>query len=407
MNMSSDQNSENQRSILYCAPGSILDITSGAAMSIRTMLAGLAANGFRTVALQASIFDSPQGAEHLAKATEAQAKAPVWRTLSQGIEHLIVNVASTHRNEMTCREEDRYFGIFMHEIKTRKPGVILLWGGMVLERAIMREARDAGIPVIFYLVNPGYRDKSVFKDVSMVITDSQATADLYRTRFGIHCTVLGKFIDKAAVLAAEPRSPEFITFINPSFNKGVSVFMPLARLAARECPEIKFLVVQSRGRWQQALEKLTFNADDFPNVRVIKQQTDMRPVYAKTKGLLVPSLWHESGARVIVEAQLNGIPVLASNTGGSGEMIGAGGKLFELPAIAREKMNEVHVTDEHLRPWLEEIKRLWHDGSYYADVCRGVEQDALKHDLKQSVTSLITALNDLTATGQRSVLPAS
>jgi len=398
--MTTDHHPENRRSLLYCAPASLLDITSGAALSIRTMLAGLASSGFRTVALQASIFDSPHGGEHLAKAVEAHAKAPVWRTLSQGIEHLIVNTASTHRLEMTSREEDRYFGIFMHEIQTRKPDMILLWGGLVLERAIMREARDADIPVIFYLVNPNYRDASVFKDANMVITDSQATADLYRERFGLDCTVLGTFIDRHAVVGTGPRSPDFITFINPSFNKGVSVFVPLAHLAAKECPEIQFLVVQSRGRWLQALEKLQFKVTDLPNVRVINQQTDMRPVYAKSRALLVPSLWHESGARVIAEAQLNGIPVLASNSGGTREMIGLGGNVFELPAIVREKTHEVHVSEEHLRPWLDEIKRLWHDAAYYADVCRQVEQDAQQHDLTQSVAALIAALDTLSPTGK-------
>jgi hypothetical protein len=32
---------------------------------------------------------------------------------------------------------------------------VFLWGGLTLERTVMREARDAGIPVSFYLVNPG------------------------------------------------------------------------------------------------------------------------------------------------------------------------------------------------------------------------------------------------------------
>ena len=47
--------------------------------------------------------------------------------------------------------------------------------------------------------------------------------------------------------------------------------------------------------------------------------------------VLLPSLWHESGARVIVEAQVNGIPVLASDTGGSAELIGRGGRVFPVP----------------------------------------------------------------------------
>ena len=55
-------------SILFAAPMNILDITSGAALSMRTMLAALAARGFRAVAVQAQLFDSDQGAEHVIEA---------------------------------------------------------------------------------------------------------------------------------------------------------------------------------------------------------------------------------------------------------------------------------------------------------------------------------------------------
>lgn len=382
-----------QPSILYCCPPSLLDITSGAALSVRTILAALAKKGWRTVALQASIFDSPHGSEQLAKAIESQKDKPIWRCEMHGVEHLITKTASTHRKDMTSQEEDLFFKVFMSELQHRRPDMILLWGSLVLERAMMREARDAGIPIVFYLANAGYQDKSVFKDASVIITDSQATADLYQARLALELQPLGKFIDKASVIASTPRNPDFITFINPSFEKGVSVFMPLAKLAASECPEIKFLVVQSRGRWDKALSVLKFKPEDFPNVRVIGHQTDMRPVYAKTRALLLPSLWHESGGRVIAEAQLNGIPVLASNLGGSVEMVGKGGRLFSLPETARSKMAEIHVCEDDLRPWLDEIKRLWHDQGYYADMCKIAEDEAQKHDIEHNIQRFIKAVS--------------
>lgn len=380
-------------SILFCCPGSVLDITSGAALSLRTILAGLVDKGFRAVALQATIFDSPQGGEHVMKAGEPQKEKPIWRTEIQGVEHLIVKTASWQRKNMTCQEEETYINLFRGELAARRPDMVFLWGGLVLERTIMREARDAGIPVVFYLVNPGYKDKNVFKDVSVVITDTQATADLYKERHGLELKVAGKFIDRAAIVPTVPRRPDYITFINPSFEKGVSVFMPLARLAAQECPEIKFLVVQSRGRWGNALHVLKFKPEDFPNIKVIGHQTNMRPVYASTRALLLPSLWHESGARVIAEAQLNGIPILASNTGGSPELVGSGGKIFDLPEIVKEKKTAVHVTEADLRPWLDEIRRLWHDPDYYAAMCAKVEKEAVQHDIGRNAERFIKAVS--------------
>jgi glycosyltransferase involved in cell wall biosynthesis len=384
---------DNRPSILFCCPGSILDVTSGAALSLRTILSALVAQGFRAVALQATIFDSQQGGEHVMEAGKQQTDKPIWRTWINGVEHLIVKTGGFRRHVMTCQEEETYVNLFRAELQHRRPDMVFLWGGLTLERTVMREARDAGIPVVFYLVNPGYKDKTVFKDVSVVITDTQATADLYKERFGFDCKVTGKFIDVSEIRPEESRRPDYITFINPSYEKGVSVFMPLAKIMAKECPEIKLLVVQSRGRWGEAMKVLKFTREDFPNVVVIGHQRDMRPVYASTRAILLPSLWHESGARVIAEAQLNGIPILASNTGGSAELIGKGGKVFDIPQEVREKRTEAIVTEEVLRPWIDEIKRLWNDQAYYAGLCKKVEKEALQHDLAQNAKRFIAAVS--------------
>ncbi len=325
-------------SILFAAPMNILDITSGAALSMRTLLSALASRGFRAVALQASLFDSEQGAEHVieAGAGEAVKDKQILRSMVLGVEHLIVRTKATKRPDMTSQEEEIFIRKFREELKMRRPDMIILWGGLLLEMTIMREAREAGIPVVFYLVNAGYKNIDNFRYVSVVVTDTEATAKLYKDRLGLNCHPVGKFIDPK-LIKAEERKPDFITFINPSFEKGVNVFLPLAKLAAKECPEIKFLVVQSRGRWGIAMQVLKFQPSDFPNVRVIGHQRNMRPVYGATKALLLPSVWHESGARVIAEAIINGIPVLASDTGGSGRAGGQGRQGLRVPGHRQGK----------------------------------------------------------------------
>lgn len=387
------QQIENKKpSILYCVPANILDISSGAALSQRSLMIALAQKGFRAIALQATVFDSVHGGEHIMKAAEVAKDKPILRSKTNGVEHIIIRTKGTRRGEMNCAEQEIYLQRFRAELKQRKPDMVFMWGGMLLEMTMMREAREAGVPVIFYLVNGGYKNKETFKYVSQVVTDTKATAKLYKERLGLDCKVVGKFIDPALVKAKAERRPNFVTFINPSFEKGVSVFMPLARLAAKECPEIKFLVVQSRGRWGNALHQLKFKHEEFPNVKVIGHQTDMRPVYASTRTLLLPSLWHESGARVIAEAQLNGIPILASNTGGSAELVGQGGKIFDLPEVVKDKKTEVHVTEDDLRPWLEEIKRHWHDPAYYAQMCQKVEIEAVQHDISRNADRFVKAV---------------
>ncbi|MBG9389789.1 glycosyltransferase family 4 protein [Caenimonas aquaedulcis] len=383
---------DNRPSILFAAPMNILDITSGAALSMRTLLSGLAGRGYRAIALQASLFDSEQGAEHVieAGAGEAVKDKQILRSMVLGVEHLIVRTKGVRRPDMTSAEEEIYIRKFREELQLRRPDCVILWGGLLLEMTIMREAREAGIPVVFYLVNAGYKNKDNFRYVSVIVTDTEATAALYKERLGLVCHPIGKFIDPKLV-KAEERKPEFITFINPSFEKGVNVFMPLAKLAAKEAPEIKFLVVQSRGRWGIALKVLKFEPGDFPNVRVIGHQRNMRPVYGATKALLLPSVWHESGARVIAEAMINGIPVIASNTGGSAELVGKGGVVFEFPDIVKDK-RDLPATEEVVRPWLEEIKRIWHDPAYFAELTERVAHEAKQHDIQRNLDRFAKAV---------------
>jgi glycosyltransferase involved in cell wall biosynthesis len=293
---------------------------------------------------------------------------------------------------MTCQEEETYMNLFRNEIKHRRPDMIFLWGGLVLERCIMREAQEANIPVAFYLVNPGYNDRTVFKDVSVILTDTQATADLYKQRHNFECVPVGKFINTNELLFKGKREPKYITFINPSFEKGVSIFMPLAKLAAKRYPEIKFLVVQSRGVWANALKILKCHETDFPNVKVIGHQLDMRPVYGNSKAVLLPSLWHESGARVIAESQINGIPVIASNTGGSKELIGEGGMVIDIPDLVAQKKTEIVISENELAPWLEAVRMMWHDEKKYQDYCQSVMIEAKKHDVDSNADLFVAAI---------------
>jgi glycosyltransferase involved in cell wall biosynthesis len=394
-----------QPSILFACGSNILDITSGAALSMRTLLASLAAGGFRAVALQGTVFDSPQGGEHVIKAGEDHKDKAFLRANVLGVEHIIVRTKATYRPLMTCGEQEIFLRRFREEIRDRRPDMIITWGGMLLEMTMMREAREAGIPVVFYLVNGGYKDIDTFKHVSIVITDTEATAKLYKERLNLICQPVGKFID-ISLVKAPSRKPEFITFINPSFEKGVNVVMPLAALAAKEAPHVKFLVVQSRGRWGNAAKVLGYTAEDFPNVKVIGHQRDMRGVYASTRALLLPSTWHESGARVIPEALLNGIPILASNSGGSPELIGKAGRIFDLPEAVREKRQE-RAPEEVVRPWLDEIRRIVDDEPYYNTLCEAAAGEAPKHDLKVSTGRFVAAVSPHVLASQRRMEHAS
>ncbi|WP_053076841.1 glycosyltransferase family 4 protein [Caenimonas sp. SL110] len=379
-------------SILYASPMCSLDMTSGAAISMHALLASLATRGYRAVALEAQLFDCEEGGERVAQATrDADLQThEVLHTTVHGVEHFMVRTRSSRRLEMTSREEELFLQRLRHELLRNRPDMVILSGDLMLEGVVMHEARLLKIPVVFYLAHGGYERRETFRDVSVVVTDTQATADLYKKRLGLDCKPVGKFID-AARFKAPQRRPEFITFINPEFEKGVHVFMALALLASREAPELKFLVVQSRGRWEAALAVLAHSPADFPNVKVIGHQLDMRPVYAVTQVLLVPSVWHESGGRVVVEALVNGIPVLASRCGGPPELAGEAGVIFDLPGDVTTQRNE-RAPEAVVRPWLEELRRIFGDSAYYEELVSRANRQALKHDVRHSTDRFLAAV---------------
>ncbi|CAN5561585.1 glycosyltransferase family 4 protein [soil metagenome] len=379
-------------SILFASPMCSLDIGSGAAMSIQSLLASLAARGYRARVLEAQLFDSEHGGEQVVKAAEAAALEghPVLHTVVSGVEHLMVRTSARLRLDMTAREQEVFIRCYRDELQRRRPDMVMLWGDMLLETTLMREARELGIPVVFYLVSGGYKSKDPFRDVSVIVTDTQATADLYRERLGLACIPVGKFIDQAAFKARQ-RNPTYITFINPAFEKGVNVFMPLARLATKEAPDIKFLVVQSRGRWAAALQALKYKPEDFPNVTILDHQPSMLPVYSVTKALLVPSVWHESGGRVVVEALMNGIPVLASAGAGPAELAGEAGVVFDLPACVKDNRQE-RAPEAVVRPWLDEIRRIRDVRQYYEELVVKAGKEALRHDLQRNTDRFVAAV---------------
>lgn len=103
---------------------------------------------------------------------------------------------------------------------------------------------------------------------------------------------------------------DLITIVNLNTSKGVDLFWALA---AAE-PHRRFLAVA--GGWGRQMIRT------LPNVEVIRRPvTDMRPVWARTRILLMPSV-AETWGRVALEAAASGIPTIAHPASGLVEALG-------------------------------------------------------------------------------------
>jgi len=148
----------------------------------------------------------------------------------------------------------------------------------------------------------------------------------------------------------------FVTLVNPCLEKGVDVFLELARLGR----DLEFAAVPAWGtgadvRW--ALER-------EPNVRVLEPVDDIEQVLAHTRVLLVPSLWPETFGYVVPEALLRGIPVLASEIGGLPEAGLGAATLLPVHPLARRNGGYVAARQD-VGPWNDALRALLTDRAEY------------------------------------------
>src|ERR1041384_5518506 len=129
-----------------------------------------------------------------------------------------------------------------------------------------------------------------------------------------------------------------ITMLNPCAVKGISIFLDVAR----RLPAHDFGVVLGCGTTAEDRHDLL----SLSNVRILPNATNIDDILARTRVLLMPSLWHEGFGLIVMEAMLRGIPVVASDAGGLQEAKRGTGYVIPVRTIERYQP----VFDEHGMP---------------------------------------------------------
>ncbi|MFN3325485.1 MAG: thioesterase domain-containing protein [Bryobacteraceae bacterium] len=171
---------------------------------------------------------------------------------------------------------------------------------------------------------------------------------------------------------------EFVTLVNPCAVKGISIFLALAE----RMPDIAFAAVPTWGTNASDLDALRRH----PNVRILDPVDRIDDLLARTRVLLVPSLWAEARSRVIVEAMLRGVPVMASDVGGIPEAKMGVDYLLPVRPIVRyqpsldEQMVPVaQVPEQDVDPWESALRRLVSDRANYEALSRESRRAALAY----------------------------
>jgi surfactin synthase thioesterase subunit/glycosyltransferase involved in cell wall biosynthesis len=171
---------------------------------------------------------------------------------------------------------------------------------------------------------------------------------------------------------------EFVTLVNPCAVKGIAIFLALADAF----PQLQFAVVPTWGTTAQDRAALTAR----PNVHVLAPVDDIDALLAKTRVLLVPSLWAEARSRIVLEAMLRAVPVIAANVGGIPEAKMGVPYLLPVNPIQRyganvdEQMVPVaDVPPQEICPWRDALVRLTSDPVHYWTVSEQSRSAALAY----------------------------
>ncbi|MEM1274448.1 MAG: glycosyltransferase [Pseudomonadota bacterium] len=229
---------------------------------------------------------------------------------------------------------------------------------------IAKAFRRRGVPVVIYFRNVEFNELGGSLDDlqdAQFIANSQFTADACRAKFGVEATIIPPTLqaERYRVLPVGRQ----VTLINPVKSKGLDLAISLAAA----CPDIPFLFQESWLLAPRDRAELEAAIQPYNNIRFARRTQDIRAVYAQTRVLLAPSLWAEAWGRVASEAQVSGIPVLGSTSGGLPEAIGPGGVTLDYAAGPDV--------------WAAALRRIWDDPHRYAVVSAAAKSHAMRPEM--------------------------
>jgi glycosyltransferase involved in cell wall biosynthesis len=362
------------RRVVFASAHSVVDCSSGAAIATIDLMQSLNASGFDCQAFCTTRLDFHRDVcfEHIVAemgepyeiwpSVSGDRYARVMYTYRRGIPVTVVLPETSRQLARTPDEVVTVLQFYREFLESCRPDVLLTYGWDEVTAGMIALARRMDIPVVFAIHNFGYTGLRPFWNVDYCIVPSQFARRYYWESIGLACQALANPVNWDRVLAPN-RDPRYVTFVNPSREKGVYAFARIAEELEHRRPDIPLLVVEGRAT-RDALAACWADACLPANTTVMSNTPDPRRFWGLTRMVMVPSLWWENQPAVAYEAMINGIPVVASDRGGTPETLGESGFLLPLPERLTPESEIIPAADE-VEPWIETIIRLWDRASAY------------------------------------------
>ena len=302
---------------------------------------------------------------------------------------------------------------FAGEVETFRPDVILASTDDPAQ-ILLEAALRAGRARVVYLVRatlavpfgpdcafPSESKTARLRAADAVVGVSRYVADYVRRHAGIEAVhVPISLLEHEDWPELARFSNEFVTMVNPCAVKGIAIFLALAEAF----PDTAFAAVPTWGTNPRDRAALAARR----NVRLLDPVDDINLLLARTRVLLVPSLWAEARSRMILEAMLRGVPVMAANVGGIPEAKMGVPYLLPVNPIVRyqtqldEQMVPVaEVPPQEIAPWRAALEKLLTDRAHYGEIARASRAAALAYAATLSVEPFERLLEEIV--GRRKV----
>ena len=398
--------------VLYANASSLLDNTNGASKSIRLILEALADHQCLVHAVMGCTSDCKEGF----KKNQSIWLKKVTKNKDQKLKRFKQNhvnyslVATDHwsrryvaadEQEIIYRESVKLIKSAEHKFENK---ILIGWGNLLLEEAIFRCARQHGFKTFFYLANPTYKGKNnqTIELSSLIISDSMATKKLYQDEIKSKILVLPKCIEPplSQQTAKERWAKQNITFVNPKPEKGFEALLTIANILCIRESSITIQIADPANKLNDSLNQLGLQKSALPkNVNVVGAFTDTDSLLSDTSCLLLLSLWHESGSRLIHECHLRGIPVLGFATGGTTELLSQhANDLFPKPITIKNQKKIIKIREWDCNEMVERILLLLTNFQYYDTYSQDLiekSKDLYNHNSQAAKMILNALIKDL------------
>jgi glycosyltransferase involved in cell wall biosynthesis len=373
--------------VAFASQACYFDTHSESIAATRSLMECLATRGFPVMAITGTVAEAgkeldpadwlaEQGlmprffdgqADSTSKPVPQVNASPYYRLTAGGVQVVLQRSPATDPHVPEEPEISGFLGLLEGVLDKFRPDVLVIFGGDSLAEEIRRCARARGIAVVFALHDFNVRSRAPFQDVDAVLVPSRFVASYYRRTLDLTCSILPcpMPIDRFRALSREPR---YVTFVNPSYERGVFAFARIADELGRRRPDIPLLVVEGIGT-ERTLIDCGLDLRGHGNISLMAHTPDPRIYWGVTRICVMPSLRWESQPLVAIEAMINGVPVVGSDRGGMPEALGDSGIVLGLPSRLGPATREL-PTAEEVGHWVKAIIALWDDREWYSELNR-------------------------------------